>query len=155
MTENRTAADHVNDRVNDRLTDRVNDRVNDPLAPPAATSSRAASHRPSDGCRSARRAVAAAVAGIVGLAGAIAAVPTRAIDRATVRKVQPAVVQIGPMYSTIDKATGKKVYGGFGWGSGTILTPTGLVLTNNHVADTSVLEAEAKQAVPTSSTASS
>jgi Trypsin-like peptidase domain len=61
--------------------------------------------------------------------------PSPAITRTVTRKVQPASVQLGPLYSVVDPKTGKKAYGSFGWGSGTIISPAGHILTNQHVTD--------------------
>ena len=70
--------------------------------------------------------------------------PTRADDLTTGGKnLWRAVVQLGPIALVKNKA-GKTEVRYFGWGSGTILTPNGYILTNQHVTDVSDVIEEAK-----------
>ncbi len=88
-----------------------------------------------------RRAVVTTVAAFL-VAATVAPGTGRALDRATTRKVQPAVVQLGPVYTVKDADTGKQVMRVFGWGSGTILDRAGNILTNEHVTDVEDLREE-------------
>ena len=86
------------------------------------------------------RRIAAFVAAGVVVSGLIAVSPVgpgAALDRTITRAVQPASVQLGPIFTIVDKGSGKTVTRSFGWGSGTIVTADGVILTNNHVADVS------------------
>lgn len=63
------------------------------------------------------------------LMGALGLVPSQALDRGTRRKVLKSVVRI---YATVEDARGE--LSPLWWGSGTIVDPQGLILTNCHVA---------------------
>ncbi|MBC7249985.1 MAG: trypsin-like peptidase domain-containing protein [Anaerolineae bacterium] len=71
------------------------------------------------------------------LVGAVGLTPASALDRKTRQDIMKAVVSLGPVLEvTRDGRTETRVVQ---WGSGTILTPDGLILTNYHVQDTSDL----------------
>lgn len=80
----------------------------------------------------------------VGLAtvGAATVAPSHAIDRKVTRRVQPASVQLGPIYTMKDKETGRTVTRVIGWGSGTILDSNGYILTNAHVTELESVKAD-------------
>jgi len=81
---------------------------------------------------------------LVALATSVAVHPTRADDLTTGGKnLWRAVVQLGPIALVKNKA-GKTEVRYFGWGSGTILTPDGYILTNQHVTDVSDVIEQAK-----------
>jgi S1-C subfamily serine protease len=87
--------------------------------------------------RFARIAAGAVAAGAVAVGLATTAtLPGITLTRAVTRKVQPAAVQLGPMYQVKDPTTGRTTVRAFGWGSGTILDRSGNILTNQHVTDT-------------------
>jgi S1-C subfamily serine protease len=75
---------------------------------------------------------------------AVSAAPSRAIDRSVSRRVQPASVQLGPLYTMKDPRSGKKVMGSISRGSGTVLSADGYILTNHHVTDLKPIRADAK-----------
>jgi len=71
------------------------------------------------------------------LVGAVGLTPASALDRKTRQDIMKAVVSLGPVLKvTRDGQTEIRV---IQWGSGTLLTPDGLILTNYHVQDTSDL----------------
>ncbi len=81
---------------------------------------------------------------LIALAASVAVHPTRADDLTKGGKnLWRAVVQLGPIALVKNKA-GKTEVRYFGWGSGTILTPDGYILTNQHVTDVSDVIEEAK-----------
>jgi S1-C subfamily serine protease len=67
--------------------------------------------------------------------------PAAAIDEEVADRVWPAVVQLGPMME-VTESNGRKKLAAFGWGSGTIIDPSGFILTNHHVTDISDLEGQ-------------
>ncbi len=63
------------------------------------------------------------------LVGTLGIAPVQALDRSTRRKVLKTVVRI---YATVEDARGELMP--LWWGSGTVIDPQGLILTNCHVA---------------------
>jgi S1-C subfamily serine protease len=69
------------------------------------------------------------------LVGAVGLTPASALDKKTRQDIMKAVVSLGPVLEvTKDGRTETRV---IQWGSGTLFTPEGLILTNYHVQDTS------------------
>lgn len=66
-----------------------------------------------------------------------------AITKKMRQQVQRASVQLGPLFSKTEN--GKSELRSIGWGSGTLLSQDGLILTNYHVADVSELVDQTKQ----------
>jgi hypothetical protein len=64
--------------------------------------------------------------------------PVQALDRKVRLQVMKTVVQIGPVLERLDSAESTLIP--IPWGSGTIISRDGLILTNQHVVDTSDLE---------------
>src|SRR6266536_2275977 len=75
---------------------------------------------------------------VLALTGSVAPHPARALDRGTTQSVMHAVVQLGPIADVTSKK-GKVSTRFLGWGSGTILSQDGYILTNHHVTDVSDL----------------
>jgi len=71
------------------------------------------------------------------LLGTVGLAPASALDKKTRQDIMKAVVSLGPVLQvTKNGRTETRVVQ---WGSGTLLTPDGLILTNYHVQDTSDL----------------
>lgn len=71
------------------------------------------------------------------LLGTVGLVPASALDKKTRQEIMKAVVSLGPVLQVTKK--GRTETRVVQWGSGTLLTPDGLILTNYHVQDTSDL----------------
>jgi S1-C subfamily serine protease len=71
---------------------------------------------------------------LLALTSSIVLRPTQALDRNVTQSVMHAVVQLGPIAEVTNKK-GKTEVRFFGWGSGTLLTADGYILTNHHVTD--------------------
>jgi hypothetical protein len=93
----------------------------------------------------ARRAVAITAILVAAAIGATTPNTGQALDRAVTRRVQPAAVQLGPIFSVQDAKTGKPVRRVIGWGSGTIIDARGNIVTNAHVTDLRDFTAEAAE----------
>ena len=78
------------------------------------------------------------------LSGSIFLRPARALDRTVTQQVMRAVVQLGPIADVTNKK-GKSEVRFVGWGSGTILSKDGYILTNHHVTDVSDLIQQVKK----------
>jgi S1-C subfamily serine protease len=65
-----------------------------------------------------------------------------AIDKPTIAKVLPAVVQLGPLVQVTQNGRTSLRY--IPWGSGSIVSPKGYILTNHHVTDVSDLKDQAR-----------
>ncbi|MCD6554048.1 MAG: hypothetical protein DRI52_05300 [Chloroflexi bacterium] len=74
---------------------------------------------------------------LVLLIGAVGLIPASALDKKTRREILKAVVSLGPVLKVTKGGTTETRV--IQWGSGTLLTPDGLILTNYHVQDTSDL----------------
>lgn len=86
-----------------------------------------------------KRTLLAAVALTLAL-GLAGAAPAQALDRELGQQIMKAAVQLGPLLE-VEMDDGKHLRA-LGWGSGTIISPDGLILTNHHVADVGVLADE-------------
>jgi S1-C subfamily serine protease len=95
--------------------------------------------KPTPRSRTPIRAAVAAAAGVclLGLSHSV-----RAGDLTGSRTLWRATVQLGPIW-LMPNADGSAKVLCLGWGSGTIVSPDGLILTNHHVADVSSFAAEA------------
>jgi S1-C subfamily serine protease len=71
---------------------------------------------------------------LLALTGSVFLRPTQALDRNVTQSVMHSVVQLGPIAEVTNKK-GKTEVRFFGWGSGTLLTADGYILTNHHVTD--------------------
>ena len=79
--------------------------------------------------RSWNRAAVALLAGTLGvLTVSVPRVP--ALTRATQNRIQPAIVQVGPLYTYLDSETNTTRTSSFPWGSGAFISKTGLILTS-------------------------
>lgn len=87
-----------------------------------------------------------ALAAVLALAASIAVQPARASDLTPGGKnLWRAAVQLGPV-GTVKNKKGKTETRFFGWGSGTLISPQGYILTNHHVTDISDIQEEAAKA---------
>jgi S1-C subfamily serine protease len=75
---------------------------------------------------------------LLALTGSMFLRPAQALDKTVTQSVMHAVVQLGPIADVTNKK-GKTEVRFFGWGSGTLLTAEGYILTNHHVTDVSDL----------------
>ncbi|HEY3342158.1 MAG TPA: serine protease, partial [Anaerolineae bacterium] len=75
---------------------------------------------------------------LLALTGSVFLRPAQALDKTVTQSVMHAVVQLGPIADVTNKK-GKTEVRFFGWGSGTLLTAEGYILTNHHVTDVSDL----------------
>jgi S1-C subfamily serine protease len=81
---------------------------------------------------------------LLALSGSLALRPARSSDITEGGKgLWRAVVQLGPVALVKNKA-GKQEVRYFGWGSGTLLSSSGIILTNHHVVDVADLVQQAK-----------
>ncbi len=89
--------------------------------------------------------IAMAVLALLGsaLSGSMALRPAHALDHDVTQAVMHAVVQLGPI-ADVTTTKGKTEVRFFGWGSGTILSKDGYILTNYHVTDVSDVIQEVK-----------
>jgi S1-C subfamily serine protease len=85
-----------------------------------------------------QRTIGLSVVVLLALAGSLFVRPTQALESGLTRQIMRAVVQLGPVVNVTDE-DGETSVRFFGWGSGTILTKDGYILTNHHVTDMSSL----------------